>query len=170
MKSQSEEEILVRKVGINNETTRNMLFDNPTTPINNDDELKKCDSEAMKNHSDEYTKLLKAYVKNVEATLKDKRAHKWVFFIFSVLVLGAITYTLGMVIYYVYISSINDTNFIVDINIISLLTTVLISFLTTFIVIPNIITNYLFNIEEEKNMSTIIKNIQEYDSNIRSKM
>ncbi len=170
MISQSGEEIHVREVGDDNETTRNMLFNNPTTPINNDYELKKCDSAAMIDHSDEYTKLLKSYVKNVETTLADKRIHKWVFFVFSIIVLSAITVALGTVVYHIYTNSINNVDFIVDINIISLLTTVLISFLTTFIVIPNIITNYLFNIEEEKNMSTVIKNIQEYDGNIRSKM
>ena len=40
----------------------------------------------------------------------------------------------------------------------------LVSFLTVFIVIPKIITEYLFNAEEEKYMSDIIQHIQDYDS------
>lgn len=39
----------------------------------------------------------------------------------------------------------------------------LVSFLTIFFVIPKVITEYLFNSEEEKYMSEIIKNIQNYD-------
>lgn len=39
----------------------------------------------------------------------------------------------------------------------------LVSFLTVFFDIPKVITEYLLNSEEEKYMSEIIKNIQNYD-------
>lgn len=37
------------------------------------------------------------------------------------------------------------------------------SLIVAFIKIPEIIAQYLFNAEEDKNMTTIIKNIQDYD-------
>lgn len=52
-------------------------------------------------------------------------------------------------------------------NIISIISAISIAFVSSFMIIPKIITNYLFNLNEEKNMMEIIQNIQKHDLNIR---
>ena len=46
----------------------------------------------------------------------------------------------------------------------------IISFLSSFIVLPKIIAEYLYNSDEEKDMTELIKNIQERDKTIRANM
>lgn len=50
----------------------------------------------------------------------------------------------------------------------SIVVPALAAFLTVFLVIPKVVTEYLFNAEEEKYMSEIIRNIQNYDKTASS--
>ncbi len=42
--------------------------------------------------------------------------------------------------------------------------------MTVFIVLPKIMTKYLFDVEEEKNIYNIVKQIQDYDQVIRENL
>lgn len=52
-------------------------------------------------------------------------------------------------------------------NIVTIVTAIGTAFISSFIIIPKIITKYLFNPEEEKHMRKIVQNIQKYDLKIR---
>ncbi len=52
-------------------------------------------------------------------------------------------------------------------NVISIVSAISVAFIASFMIIPKIITNYLFNLNEEKNMMEIIQNIQKHDLAIR---
>ena len=114
-------------------------------------------NELTKQHENSYTQILKAYTTDLEKTLKTKRLYKhfvfWLAFVF--LVVSFLFFGI-MIIISLKLENLERT--------ILAIIPVIISFLTIFIVIPHIITEYLFNLEEEKYMSEIIKNIQIYDS------
>ena len=46
----------------------------------------------------------------------------------------------------------------------------MVSMITVFMVLPKIMTKYLFDIEEEKNIYNIVKQIQDYDHIIRDNL
>lgn len=47
------------------------------------------------------------------------------------------------------------------------LVTAMTSMISTYIAIPKIIAKYLFNKDEEANMTSVVGKIQEYDTNVR---
>lgn len=53
-------------------------------------------------------------------------------------------------------------------SIIAIVATIGTAFVSSFIVIPQIITKYIFNIKEDESMINIVKNIQMHDLAIRS--
>ena len=98
-----------------------------------------------------------AYTTDLEKNLKTKRLYKhFVFWLAYVLLLASTGFFCYIILHSLKSDDMERT--------ILAIVPVVISFLTIFIVIPHIITEYLFNLEEEKYMSEIIKNIQLYDS------
>lgn len=77
-----------------------------------------------------------------------------------------LSFLAGLVIPIVYLLCSKD---LILANYLSLILPELLTFFTSFMVIPKIITNYLFNKDEEKYMSQIISNTQKFDSNLYSK-
>ena len=112
-------------------------------------------SENKKRHEKSYTNILEGYENNITITLKRKLTYKTIVFWVSIALLCVFPALLIWSFFFREVSSMKDA----CIEILPLL----ISFLTVYIVIPKVITEYLFNAEEEKYMSDIIKNIQDYD-------
>lgn len=110
-------------------------------------------------HETAYTKILDAYAKNIEKTLEKKRCYKSLIFWLSFgLLIGVFILLVVLLVILLWkkpFSGITEWC--------SIVIPALVSFLTVFFVIPKVITEYLFNSEEEKYMSEIIKNIQNYD-------
>lgn len=154
----------------NNADELNKLFSGISdfSRIKTDKELHKTDEESMANHSHEYDKLLTAYTSFVEKTLETKRNMKKIFFNFSmiVMIISSIFVALSVILIFV-------GYFWFDINfkdcLLACITSIT-SFLTVFIVIPQIIAKYLFNSGEESIMKDIVSGIQEYDKTIRKKL
>ena len=109
-------------------------------------------------HDNAYTAILDAYVDNLKKTMERKRTFKTWFFAISCFLLVSVFWAL---VYTIWLSSKKPATDILEWC--SAVLPALGSFLTVFIVIPKIIAEYLFNLEEEKYMSEIIKNIQDYD-------
>lgn len=124
-------------------------------------DLQYSDNESMKEHNKKFDELLEIYVKNVRKNLLCKLICKVIFFGVCVIIL-IMTFLslLGITIYSLYRELSTNT-------LITVMITNLISFLTSFIVLPKIIAQYLFNTKEEKYMSDVIKSIQEHDREIR---
>lgn len=109
-------------------------------------------------HETSYTAILDAYADNIKETLKIKRSYKtWVFWLTFILLAGVSLFPILLLVIAIFWKPANLAEWC------TVVLPVLISFLTVFIVIPEVITKYLFNSEEEKYMSEIIKNIQNYD-------
>lgn len=114
---------------------------------------------AKERHEAAYTDILDAYIDNVKKTVEVKQGYKSkVFWLAIVLLIAVFLLLCGLLIW------VGTTEQEIDIaERCSLIIPAMVSFLTVFIVIPRVITEYLFNSEEEKYMSEIIKNIQTYD-------
>lgn len=127
-----------------------------TPPVKTDEGFNKNRQE----HEASYTTILSAYSTDLEDTLTKKRQYKSVVFWLSFALLCLFPLLLIVVLFF---SNRYEDLYKACLAIIP----TLISFLTVFIVIPKVITEYLFNSEEEKYMSDIIKNIQDYDINCK---
>lgn len=139
----------------------NNLIEKIGQPLKSDDELlRESDKASMKLHNVQYDHLLISYVDNVKESFQRKKFYKEFFFWTSVLIL-ILTFVMLVVTVIVSISK----EFSKDL--VAVLIPISVSFLTVFIVIPHTITKYLFNEQEEDNMSKVIGNIQEYDKEIR---
>ena len=97
---------------------------------------------SMKNHNENYTELLNAYVDNANKSLKNKRSFKSIFFTICCIIMLSITIT-TVVLTIVGIKSDTKTG-----NLAVSLGANLLSFLASFIVLPKIIASYLFNNED----------------------
>lgn len=114
---------------------------------------------AKAKHESAYTTILDAYAENIEKTLKTKRLFKAMVFWLAFALLALVFLLLvGLLIWSVWKKPFTGLK-----EWCTVIIPALVSFLTVFFVIPKIITEYLFNSEEEKYMSEIIKNIQNYD-------
>lgn len=115
-------------------------------------------------HETAYTQILDAYAENIEKTLKKKRCYKsMIFWLAFILLAGVFVLLVGLLIVLIWKKPFTGIA-----EWCSIVLPALVSFLTVFFVIPKVITEYLFNSEEEKYMSEIIKNIQNYDKGDRT--
>lgn len=121
----------------------------------------KSHHDSMLNHSESYSDLLTNYVTNSSLSLKQKRRFKeWFFWV--TLISLMLAFALFFII--VIIIVINNNSSKVNMTALSAMLSSFISLLALYNIIPKIIAEYLFNIEEDKNMTEVIKSIQQYDT------
>ena len=128
---------------------------NPLNKINEDGDL----IGLKKDRSQLYNSILSDYQKSIRCTLRSKNVYKAITFGVSILILLFITITMVvMVLKYGSYERIAWLQIIIPL---------LVSFLTVFIVIPQIITNYLFDKNEEAHMTDLLKALIDYDIKMR---
>lgn len=128
-------------------------------------------------HGNQYTDLLKFYIKNVRISNILKIVLKISFFIIIILIMVVLSLFFGYSIYKSF-EIIDNLDILQDNSkhnsiesIIGVIGTLISSFTTllvSIIKLPEIIAKYLFNRKEEAHMSKIIENIQNYDVQIYS--
>lgn len=127
-------------------------------------------------HGNQYTDLLRFYIKNVRISNILKIIFKISFFVIIIWVMFILSIFFGYSIYksFKIIGNLNITkyNSIKSIeSIVGIIGTLIPSFTTllvSIIKLPEIIAKYLFNRKEEEHMAKIIENIQNYDVQIYS--
>lgn len=115
------------------------------------------DDGGLKTRSDIYNSILSDYQKSIHDTLVAKKVYKIITYIIVSLILIAIT-TTTIILFFMY-SNLEMVEWL------AIVIPVMISFLATFIIIPQIITNYLFDKNEETHMTELLKILIEYDRN-----
>ncbi|MGN1153686.1 MAG: hypothetical protein ACI4S3_06625 [Candidatus Gastranaerophilaceae bacterium] len=130
----------------------------PKTDIVNDDNFNKNLENNIKSNNEKYNEILNTYSKNLAITLKNKRIHKNIMFGVVTVLIVAIPIFFIIACYCIIINGNNNIS-----EIIIKILPEFISFLTIFIVLPKIISKYLFNTKEERYMVEIIKNMQNHD-------
>ena len=126
-----------------------------------DRDLQSSDTKNMIRHGELYTDLLDVYVDDIRQTLENKRKLKEQFYDVCESIL-----TFTCAIFFIVIALMLTG----VVSRVSVLIGTFVSFLTVFIVVPHTIAKYLFNTDEEKYMTDIIKSIQVHDAEIRKGM
>lgn len=136
--------------------------------VESDEALRKGDRASLLEHNKQYTALLQAYVKDFETNSVNKAKNKQhLFQISMILLVGIPGFSLFLI-----VGTLGALMFgcITGLEALPELFAALVSLLGTFMVIPKIITKYLFNKKEEENLVNIINKIQEYDRDIRGRL
>ena len=123
-------------------------------PIKNDKDLESN----KEKRSRLYVEILEEYRDFIKRSLNAKIIHKWIAFSVVMLVLVVITGSI-VVPFVIYITD-------KEIEIVawlSLIIPLMISFLTAFIILPRIITKYLFDTDEENRMIQILQVLEKID-------
>ena len=118
------------------------------------------DDKGLEKRANMYNDILSDYRDSIHNTLKSKHIYKIITYIIVSAILVAITAS-TIVLLFMY-SRFNTVEWI------AVAIPMMISFLTTFIVIPKIIAGYLFDKDEEKHMTDLLKILIEYDKNSKS--
>lgn len=152
-----------------NKDTKNKEVKDKDTK-NKEVENKKNGKDLYKDHADEYTNLLEAFVANVTDSNKLKNKLKKYFFWSIIISMAIMILVFAFSIYSSFniISGIDKTEHNTNAisSVIGAITSIipsLATMLVSLIKLPKIIAEYLFNIEEDTNMIKIIKKIQSYD-------
>ena len=130
--------------------------------------LYKSDTSSLSKHNKQYTALLKAYVESFKYNLENNKKNKEdLFKIAKGLLIFIPIFTILFMFTTLYCLSCNK----IDVwESLPGMLTALTSLIGTFMVIPHMITEYLFNKEEEAHLANIISKIQEYDRDIRGSL
>lgn len=148
---------------------RNLENINDDLRVKKDDRLLyKSDTSSLSAHNQQYTELLRAYVFDFRENSNAKRKNKTSMFRIAKGLLIGIPAAIIMFLLLCLLCLALDK--VTVIEILPEIVTALVTLLGTFMVIPQMITKYLFNKKEEENLALIIGKIQEYDRDIRGKL
>lgn len=133
-----------------------------------DDEYITNDKRSMNEHNECYTRILETYSKTLEGNILEKnKLKKYFFYICSGILISialAFVVCLGLSLFFIFANP--DVSFDIA-SIVSLIGAMATAFISSFMILPKVITRYLFNKKEEENMMNVINKIQEYDTKIR---
>lgn len=136
--------------------------------VESDGALRRGDTTSLLEHNDKYTSLLNAYVEDFKNNSANKLKNKKILFVITmILFLGIPVCCLLLVTATLVCMALG---YITVWESFPELIAALVSLLGTFMVIPKIITKYLFNKNEDKNLAKIIGKIQKYDTDIRGSL
>lgn len=128
--------------------------------------LEESDNQSLAEHNEQYTRLLRAYIDNYEENAKSKNEKKEEVYQATMTMFIWIP---AITIVFVAIAVGLTANGVEMKGLIPEAITAVVTIVGYIIMTFKIITNYLFNKDEEKNLTDIISKIQEYDTAIRAK-
>lgn len=128
----------------------------PDEEVSDDADLKT----AVEQRAKLYNTILSDYQTFIHDTLQAKKVYKCITYVVVTAILVAITVA-TIVLFFMY-SKFEMVEWL------AVVIPLMISFLTVFIVIPQIITNYLFDKDEETHMTDLLKILKEMDYDIRN--
>lgn len=132
-------------------------------------ELRENDRKSLSDRNDQYGNILSQYVDHIAKSLKSKRYMKVWFFVISLVIMLAFVLFLIIFCSVIFVSFKDDASFSIKYYLLSIIP-VITSFLAVFIIIPKIITKYLFDSKEDYAIRDVISDIQKYDRKIRKNL
>ena len=134
-------------------------------------EINKPHSIEVLKHSKNYSKLLDIYVISTKRNITMKNWFKILFFIITMGSMLAIVYLFYVSLQYAFdnfakFDNLNEISIEAILSIVTIIFPSISSLIVAFIKIPEIIAHYLFNVEEDNYMNSVIKNIQDYDKSM----
>ncbi len=129
--------------------------------------LYSSDTTNLSEHNKQYTRLLKAYVDNFEKSFKEKQeAKKKLLWIAIALLVGIPVCTMIITCATLYCMVRGEAT---ALEVWPGLLVASGALIGTYMVIPKMVTGYLFHTQEECHLAEIISKIQDYDKEIRGK-
>lgn len=125
-------------------------------------------TDEIKRRGAKYSALLTLYVKSTSCNAISKLLFKWAFFVVTMLAFWKMISLFEDSVNKVYaifdgFENLNEISTEVVLGLLTIVLPAVSSLIVAFINIPKIIAQYLFNNNEDDNMNSIIKNIQDYD-------
>ena len=125
-------------------------------------------TDEIKKRGAKYSALLKLYVRSTSFNAASKLLFKWIFFVVTMVAFWKMLSLFEDSINKVYkifdgYEDLNEISLEVVLGLLTIVLPAVSSLIVAFINIPKIIAQYLFNNNEDDNMNSIIKNIQDYD-------
>ncbi len=136
----------------------------PIYDSNDDGAFRKKAKHQISIRDEQYTELLCHFVKITKFRNIIKEIFKWLFLLATIVALVLCS----VVVFNLFVSVLATNNFDMIIQLIPVLLTAFVGFISTIIVIPTTIAKFLFNTEEDKNITSIIQHTQEHDVDGRS--
>ncbi len=133
---------------------------------NSDEELQRDDRLRMKERNEKYSEILSLYTSDVKKVLWTKFIFRIIFLVVSLAALIGTFAVFCVVLWWLIHKNVNVGYLETIVSVLSSM----VSMVTVFIVLPKIMTKYLFDTEEEKNIYNVVKQIQDYDQVIRSNL
>lgn len=133
---------------------------------NSDEELQRDDRLRMKERNEKYSEILSLYTSDVKKVLWTKFIFRIIFLVVSLAALIGTFVVFCVVLWWLIHKNVNVGYLETIVSVLSSM----VSMVTVFIVLPKIMTKYLFDTEEEKNIYNVVKQIQDYDQVIRSNL
>lgn len=134
--------------------------------ISTEESLNDSDENLLKKHNQSFVNLLNNYVVSSDKSQKHKRGMKIAFFVITmVIVIMLILSFVATIFAGLYMRSVKN------ISILELLAPLITSFasvITSIIILPKIIAEYLFDKSEDDRLSQIVSNMQNYDKELRN--
>ena len=127
--------------------------------MQDDDDIDKKLGEDLFRRSCAYNKILSHYEESIRLNLRNKRIYQMATFFVSLFIL--LITAIGFFVIFHKCSSF------ALLDRLTVMIPLIISFLTVFIVIPKIITEYLFNKNEEKYMMELLQNLLKFDIHMK---
>lgn len=144
----------------------NIVQNTEKSRVNSDKELLyKSDASSLSQHNEQYTELLKAYVEDFTSNAKNKRENKQELFEIAKGLLFGIPFATIILMFLTLVCLAYGKIDVLET--LPGLCSALATLFGTFMIIPKMITKYLFNKKEEKHLAEIIGKIQKYDRDIR---
>lgn len=144
-----------------------MLLKTKGNEADNDSEFQTETRRQIKKRDKEYTGLLEHFVKLTKARNVIREIFKWLFMIIVIGCMIAIVVITGKL----FSETLSRAESIKQIkDVIPILITSIVGFVSTVITIPVTMTKYLFSTKEDENITKIILHTQEHDNNGRKLM
>ncbi len=139
------------------------LTDGAGNVTEDDSTFRRKTTEQISKRDGEYSELLRHFVKITKIRNRLKEFFKWLFY--GMVILSTVALTI--IVYRLFNRFISSASMTQITEAIPLLVTAMVGFVSTIIAIPVAITKYLFNTDEDKNITEIILHTQEHDTSGR---
>ena len=141
-------------------------FQSVLSEVSTEKSLMESDEDLLKKHNTSFATLLSNYVTASDKSQKHKRGMKIAFFVVIMFIITTLSLSFAGTIFIGLYMQFKGL-----VSMLDLLAPILVSFasvLTSILVLPKIIAEYLFDKSEDDRLSKMVSNMQDYDKELRN--
>lgn len=145
-----------------NKVTNEETFNSTDAPETYTDDANNKDRKQIDKRNETYTKILERYQNHIENVLDFKEKKRKTIYVCSLILLIVPIFGLIYILYMISLKNLTDIK-----NLVAFITAIS-AVISAILIIPNKVGEYLFNDNDTQQIIEIVKNIQEYDNNVRT--